>query len=81
VRPLFPLNGSVDVVYVGEGSIGKGYPADIDPAVLGFPETFRRCRLAAPGRFHTETAAGKRATRWCFARATFALRPRRRRSA
>jgi hypothetical protein len=26
VRPLFPLNGSVDVVYVGEGSIGKGYP-------------------------------------------------------
>jgi sugar phosphate isomerase/epimerase len=58
VRPTFPLNGSVDVVYVGEGSIGKGHPADIDPAVLGFPEMFRRFRLSAPGWFHTESDAG-----------------------
>jgi sugar phosphate isomerase/epimerase len=58
VRPLFPLNNSVDVVYVGEGSIGKGYPADIDPEVLGFPETFRRYRLSDPGWFHNESDAG-----------------------
>jgi sugar phosphate isomerase/epimerase len=58
VRPLFPLNGSVDVVYVGEGSIGKGYPADIDPEVLGFRELFRRYRLSPPGWFHTESDAG-----------------------
>jgi len=57
-RPLFPLNGGVDVVYVGEGSIGKGYPCDIDPEVLGFPETFRRYRLSDPGWFHTESDAG-----------------------
>jgi len=58
VRPRFPLNGGVDVVYVGEGSIGKGYPCDIDPEVLGFPETFRRYRLSDPGWFHTESDAG-----------------------
>jgi sugar phosphate isomerase/epimerase len=57
-RPLFPLNGGVDVVYVGEGSVGKGYPCDIDPEVLGFPETFRRYRLSDPGWFHTESDAG-----------------------
>ena len=58
VRPLFPLNDSVDVVYVGEGSIGKGYPCDIDPEVLGFPETFRRYRLSSPGWFHNESDNG-----------------------
>jgi hypothetical protein len=58
VRPTFPLNGGVDVVYVGEGSIGQGYPADIDPAVLGFLETFGRFRLSSPGWFHTESDAG-----------------------
>jgi hypothetical protein len=58
VRPTFPLNGGVDVVYVGEGSIGQGYPADVDPAVLGFPETFARFRLSSPGWFHTESDAG-----------------------
>src|SRR5215218_5517563 len=57
-RPRFPLNGGVDVVYVGEGSIGKGHPCDIDPEVLGFPETFRRYRLSDPGWFHTESDAG-----------------------
>jgi sugar phosphate isomerase/epimerase len=58
VRPTFPLNGGVDVVYVGEGSIGRGHPVDIDPAVLGFPETFRRYRLSDPGWFHNESDAG-----------------------
>jgi len=58
VRPTFPLNGGVDVVYVGEGSIGKGYPCDIDPAVLGFPEWFQRYRLSAPGWFHAESDSG-----------------------
>jgi sugar phosphate isomerase/epimerase len=58
VRPRFPLNGGVDVVYVGEGSVGKGYPCDIDPEVLGFPEMFRRYRLSDPGWFHAESDAG-----------------------
>jgi sugar phosphate isomerase/epimerase len=58
VRPLFPLNNSVDVVYVGEGSIGKGYPSDIDPEVLGYPGMFRRYRLSSPAWFHTESDAG-----------------------
>jgi sugar phosphate isomerase/epimerase len=58
MRPLFPLNGGVDVVYVGEGSISKGYPCDIDPEVLGFPEMFRRYRLSDPGWFHAESDAG-----------------------
>jgi sugar phosphate isomerase/epimerase len=57
-RPRFPLNAGVDVVYVGEGSIGKGYPCDIDPAVLGFPETFSRYRLSDPGWFHAESDNG-----------------------
>ena len=48
VRPLFPLNGSMEVVYVCEGSIGKTYPCDVDPEVLGFAETFRRYRLSRP---------------------------------
>jgi sugar phosphate isomerase/epimerase len=58
VRPLFPLNLGVDVVYSGEGSIGKGYPADIDPEVLGFREWFRRDRLSDPGWFHNESDNG-----------------------
>jgi sugar phosphate isomerase/epimerase len=58
VRPTFPLNGGVDVVYVGEGSIGQGYPCDVDPEVLGFPETFRRYRLSDPGWFHAESDNG-----------------------
>jgi len=57
-RPRFPLNGGVDVVYVGEGSIGKGYPCDIEPAVLGFPETFKRYPLSDPGWFHAESDNG-----------------------
>ena len=80
VRPLFPLNGSIDVVYVGEGSIGKGHPADIDPEVLGFPETFQRYRLSDPGWFHTESDAGPgpaadpgRSLRWAKVSASYML--------
>jgi hypothetical protein len=58
VRPTFPLNGSVDVVYVGEGSVGQGHPADIDPEVIGFQETFRRYRLSDPGWFNAESDNG-----------------------
>jgi hypothetical protein len=57
-RPLFPLNGGVDVVYVGEGSISQGYPADVDPEVIGYPEMFRRYRLSDPGWFHAESDNG-----------------------
>jgi len=57
-RPRFPLNGGLDVVYVGEGSIGKGYPCDVDPTVLGFPETFKRYPLSDPGWFHAESDNG-----------------------
>jgi sugar phosphate isomerase/epimerase len=58
VRPTFPLNGGVDVVYAGEGSIGKGYPCDIDPEVIGYREMFHRYRLSDPGWFHTESDNG-----------------------
>ncbi len=57
-RPRFPLNGGVDVVYVGEGSIGKGYPCDIDPEVLGFERWFTRFRLTDPGWFNAESDSG-----------------------
>jgi sugar phosphate isomerase/epimerase len=57
-RPRFPLNNGVDVVYVLEGSIGKGYPCDIDPAVIGFAETFRRYPLSDPAWFHNESDSG-----------------------
>ena len=80
VRPRFPLNAGVDVVYVGEGSIGKGYPCDIDPAVLGFPETFRRYPLSDPGWFHTESDNGPgpasdpgRSLRWAKVSAAYML--------
>jgi hypothetical protein len=70
----------VDVVYGGEGSVGKGYPCDIDPAVLGFPETFRRFPLAAPGWFHTESDNGPgpatdpgRSLRWAKVSARYML--------
>jgi sugar phosphate isomerase/epimerase len=58
VRPGFPLNDGIDVVYVGEGSIGRGYPVDPDPAVIGFPETFDRYRLSPPRWFHNESDSG-----------------------
>ncbi len=57
-RPGFPLNGGVDVVYVGEGSIGRGYPVDPDPEVLGFQEQFDRYRLMTPKWFHAESDSG-----------------------
>src|SRR4051794_23388447 len=79
-RPRFPLNSGVDVVYVGEGSIGKGYPCDIDPAVLGFPETFKRYPLTDPGWFHAESDNGPgpasdpgRSLRWAKVSAAYLL--------
>jgi sugar phosphate isomerase/epimerase len=44
-----------DVVYVGEGSIGRGYPVDPDPQVLGFRQTLTRYPLSAPGWFNNES--------------------------
>ena len=80
VRPTFPLNAGVDVVYGGEGSVGKGYPCDIDPAVIGFPETFRRFPLGSPGWFHTESDNGPgpatdpgRSLRWAKVSARYML--------
>ena len=58
MRPGFPLNGGVDVVYVGEGSIGQGYPVDPDPEVLGFQEQFARFELMPPKWFHAESDSG-----------------------
>ena len=57
-RPGFPLNGGIDVVYVGEGSISQGYPVDPDPEVLGYGVQFDRFELASPGWFHAESDSG-----------------------
>lgn len=57
-RPGFPLNNGVDVVYVGEGSVGRGYPVDPDPEVLGFQVQFDRYELSSPGWFHAESDSG-----------------------
>ena len=57
-RPGFPVNGGVDVVYVGEGSISQGYPVDPDPEVLGYAEQFDRFELSSPGWFHAESDSG-----------------------
>ena len=80
VRPGFPLNDGIDVVYVGEGSVGRGYPVDPDPAVIGFPDTFERYRLAPPRWFHTESDNGPgpaadpgRSLRWAKVSARYML--------
>ena len=57
-RSGFPLNNGTDVVYVGEGSIGRGYPVDPDPEVRGFQATFTRFGLSNPGWFNTESDLG-----------------------
>jgi sugar phosphate isomerase/epimerase len=57
-RPGFPLNGGIDVVYVGEGSIANGYPVDPDPEVIGYQEQFDRFELSSPGWFHAESDSG-----------------------
>jgi len=57
-RPGFGLNGGVDVVYVGEGSVSQGYPVDPDPQVLGYAKMFDRYELGQPGWFHTESDEG-----------------------
>jgi len=57
-RPGFPLNGGIDVVYVGEGSIAQGYPVDPDPEVIGYSDQFDRFELSSPGWFHAESDSG-----------------------
>ena len=57
-RAGFPLNGGVDVVYVGEGSISRGYPVDPDPEVIGYQDQFDRFELSSPGWFHAESDSG-----------------------
>jgi sugar phosphate isomerase/epimerase len=52
-RPGFFANP--DVVYVGEGTVGQGYPVDPDPQVLGFQRTFTRFKLSIPGWFVAES--------------------------
>jgi sugar phosphate isomerase/epimerase len=81
-RPGFFANP--DVVYVGEGSIGRGYPVDPDPQVLGYQETFTRFRLSEPGWFHTESDAGPgpgtdpgRSLRWAKISARYMLQLRK----
>lgn len=58
LRPGFPLNAGIDVVYVGEGAVGQGYPVDPDPEVIGFQETFERYRLSSPAWFLNESDSG-----------------------
>jgi sugar phosphate isomerase/epimerase len=58
LRPGFPLNSGIDVVYVGEGSIGRGYPVDPDPEVIGFQDQFARFELSPPRWFHNESDSG-----------------------
>ena len=57
-RPGFPLNAGVDVVYVGEGSISRGYPVDPDPEVIGYSDQFDRFELSSPAWFHAESDSG-----------------------
>jgi sugar phosphate isomerase/epimerase len=57
-RAGFPLNGGVDVVYVGEGSISRGYPVDPDPEVIGYQDQFDRFELSSPEWFHAESDSG-----------------------
>ena len=58
LRPGFPLNSGVDVVYVGEGSVGQGYPVDPDPEVHRLPGAVRPLRAQQPGWFHAESDSG-----------------------
>ena len=43
-RPGFPLNGGVDAIYALEGELGRGFPADPDPNVIGFRKLFTEVR-------------------------------------
>ena len=88
-RAGFPLNGGVDVVYVGEGAVGQGYPVDPDPEVIGFQEMFARYRRSSPGWFLNESDSGPgpaadpgRSLRWAKESAQYmlALRGNRRRA-
>jgi sugar phosphate isomerase/epimerase len=79
-RPGFPLNGGIDVVYVGEGSISRGYPVDPDPEVIGYSEQFDRFELSSPAWFHAESDSGPgpatdpgRSLRWAKVSAKYLL--------
>ena len=52
------LANGIDVVYVGEGSISRGYPVDPDPEVIGYQDQFDRFELSSPGWFHAESDSG-----------------------
>jgi len=52
-RPGFFANP--DVVYVGEGTVGQGYPVDPDPEALGYARWFTRFRLSDPAWFVNES--------------------------
>jgi hypothetical protein len=52
-RPGFFNNP--DAVNVGEGTVGRGYPVDPDPEVLGYQKTFTRFRLSDPRWFVCES--------------------------
>ena len=88
-RPGFPLNGGVDVVYVGEGSISRGYPVDPDPEVIGYQDQFDRFELSSPGWFHAESDSGPgpaatdpgRSLRWAKVSAAVSAQPARGRRA
>ena len=43
-RAGFPLNGGQDAIYALEGQLGKGFPADPDPEVIGFRRLFTEVR-------------------------------------
>ena len=67
-------------MYVGEGSVGRGYPVDPDPEVIGFQETFTRFGLSDPGWFNTESDLGPgpatdpgRSQRWVKVSASYPL--------
>lgn len=82
-RPGFFANP--DVVYVGEGSIGKGYPVDPDPEVLGFREQLTLFPVTAdPGWYHNESDGSVgpasdpgRSLRWAKVSAPYTLDLRR----
>jgi sugar phosphate isomerase/epimerase len=53
-RPGFTLNGGVDAINSLEGQLGKGYPVDPDPNVIGFRKLFTEVRAnrAKGFRYH-----------------------------
>jgi sugar phosphate isomerase/epimerase len=82
VRPGFFANP--DVVYVGEGSVGRGYPVDPDPEVLGFRRMLTLWPPSDPGWYNSESDSGPgrandpgRSLRWAKVSAKYLLNLRR----